>query len=77
MKAKEITFEEMQHDENGKISDYDFVGFVTEADIPKLKSGYFYVKIGGGTDIVGEIFGGGNRNVYVYKKTDKTKMRVR
>jgi hypothetical protein len=45
---------------------YDFVGFITEDQIPKLKAKYFYLKTGQ-EDLVGEIFLNQSRNVYVYK----------
>lgn len=46
---------------------HDFVGCITEAQIPQLKAKYFYLKTGG-SDLVGEIFLNQTRNVYVYIK---------
>lgn len=44
-----------------------FVGSITEEQIRSLKKGYVYYKAKNEKDIVGGIFGIGNRNIYVYE----------
>ena len=46
---------------------YQFVGFISEKELPRLKKQYYYL-LTKQTDVMAEVFGGEARNVYVYKK---------
>ena len=51
-----------------KKRDFNFIGSVTEQQAKKLSNKYYCLFTKNKEDLVGEVFGIGNRNVYVYIK---------
>jgi len=66
MKAKEINKKELQ--KRMKDKTLKFVGFITEGQIKSLKKGYVFFRTKSKSDLIGELSGVGNRNIYVYKE---------
>ncbi len=68
MRIKEIQQKELQKRMEEKT--LKFIGFITEEQVKSLKKGYVIFRTKS-EDLVGDVFGIGNRNVYVYQEVLK------
>jgi len=67
--AKEIKQKELK--KRMKEKSLKFVGFITEQQIKNLKKDYVFFRTKNKNDLIGELSGIGNRNIYLYKEVKK------